>query len=137
MVSDTHPIFDMHPIRHIFPDTVPVRSELEFSGEWDALAVSELIRAKSAGFETPAFLFLGRKEANLLREHFSASFGEEAVVTLQGTYYMGLRVTELGVESFLALGGRKSQITMQDPIARRPPWRDRETDSLWQLRLRP
>jgi hypothetical protein len=25
--------------------------------------------------------------------------------------------------------------TLQDPIARRPAWRDRETEAMWQLRI--
>jgi len=38
-------------------------------------------------------------------------------------------------DRFLRIGGRKVQRTLQDPISRRPAWRDRETESLWNLRI--
>jgi hypothetical protein len=118
------------------PDTCTVESELRLAGEWDPAAVCELIRSKCTLGWTPAFLFLGRAEAALLRQHLAEVFGAEAVPVLKGTYYMGLEVIEIDVDSFVRLGGRKVVRILQDPIARRPPWRDRETDSLWQLRIR-
>lgn len=116
-------------------DYLSVPSELSFEGSWDGEAVSELIRSKCAFGETPAFLFLGRKEANLLKEHLAEIFGEDSVVTLYGTYYKGLEVVTIDCASFLATGGRKSIRTLQDPMARRPEWRDRDTDALWQFRI--
>lgn len=118
-----------------YPDVSTVPSELSFSGIWDGEAVFELIRSKSDHGETPAFLFLGRKEAVLLREHLASAFGEEAVPTLYGTYYMGLDVITIDCESFLATGGRKCIRTLQDPLSRRPAWRDRDTEALWQFRI--
>jgi hypothetical protein len=119
----------------IYPDISTVPSELSFQGDWDGEAVSELIRSKCDHGETPAFLFLGRKEASLLKEHLAESFGEESVLTLYGTYYMGLDVVPVDCESFLCTGGRKSIRTLQDPMSRRPVWRDRETEALWQFRI--
>ncbi len=118
-----------------YPDISTVPSELSFKDIWDGVAVSELIRSKCDHGETPAFLFLGRKEATLLKEHLAESFGEEAVVTLHGTYYMGLDVVTIDCESFISTGGRKAIRTLQDPMARRPAWRDRETEALWQFRI--
>ena len=117
------------------PDVATVKTELVFKDKWDSGAVSKLIRSKSAFGETPAFLFLGKKEAALLKTHLSEAFGEESVTTLHDTYYMGLDVIEIDCESFVFAGGRKSMRTLQDPISRRPQWRDRETSGLWQLRL--
>jgi hypothetical protein len=117
------------------PDTRSLVSELEFHDEWEPPAISSLIRSKCAHGESPAFLFLGRHEAGLLRNHLAASFGAGSVPTLHKTYYMGLNVIEIDVDSFVHIGGRKRIATIQDPIARRSPWRDRDTDSLWQLRL--
>lgn len=127
----------MNMIEHHPPyaDLVSVPSELSLDGSWDAEAVAALIRSKSDFGETPAFLFVGRKEAGLLKEHLAESFGEESVVTLNGTYYMGLDVVAIDCESFLATGGRKAIRTLQDPIARRPAWRDRDTEALWQFRI--
>lgn len=118
-----------------YPDISTVPSALSFENTWDSEAVSGLIRSKCAHGETPAFLFLGKKEVGLLREHLAESFGEESVVTLHGTYYMGLVVVTVDCESFITTGGRKAIRTLQDPMARRPAWRDRETEGLWQFRI--
>ena len=118
-----------------YPDISMVPSELSFEDAWDGDAVSELIRSKCAHGETPAFLFLGRKEALLLKAHLAESFGEESVVTLHGSYYMGLDIVTIDCETFLTTGGRKAIRTLQDPMARRPAWRDREVEALWQFRI--
>lgn len=118
-----------------YPDTSTVPSELSFADSWDGEAVSNLIRSKCDHEESPAFLFLGRKEAQLLKEHLAEIFGEESVVTLQGTYYKGLEVVTIECVSFLCTGGRKAIRTLQDPMSRRPAWRDRDTQTLWQFRI--
>ena len=118
-----------------YPDMSSVPSELSFEGAWDGETVSELIRSKCAHGESPAFLFLGRKEALLIKEHLAGTLGEEAVVTLYGTYYMGLDVVSIDCENFIATGGRKAIRTLQDPMSRRPAWRDREAEALWQFRI--
>lgn len=117
------------------PDVATVIPDLTMSDVWDVGAVSGLIRSKSNDVESPAFLFLGRKEALLLQEHLAGVFGAESVTTLNGTYYMGLDVVVIDCDSFLYAGGRKAIRSLHDPISRRPAWRDRETDGLWQLRL--
>lgn len=125
-------INDHHPP---YADHITVPSELSFDNVWDGEAVSELIRSKCDHGETPAFLFLGRKEARLLKEHLAEIFGEDAVANLNGTYYKGLDVVTIDCETFLATSGRKTARTLQDPMARRPAWRDRDTETLWQLRI--
>lgn len=129
MIDETHPSPQL-------PDTASIASELPMEGAWDSAAIRELIRSKCTLGETPAFLFLGKSEALLLRGHLEQAFGENSVPTLRGTYYMGLEVIEIDVASFVFVGGRKTARTLQDPIARRPAWRDRTTESLWQLQLR-
>lgn len=118
-----------------YPDLSSVPSELSFEGTWDGEAVSDLIRSKCDHGETPAFLFLGRKEALLLKKHLAETWGDESVVTLHGTYYMGLEVVPIDCETFITTGGRKAIRTLQDPMSRRPAWRDREVDALWQFRI--
>ncbi|MDP3849776.1 MAG: hypothetical protein Q8Q59_04675 [Luteolibacter sp.] len=118
-----------------YPDISTVPSELSFEDCWDGEAVSDLIRSKCDHGETPAFLFLGRKEARLLKDHLAEAFGDESVVTLHGTYYKGLDVVTVDCESFLTTGGRKAIRTLQDPMSRRPAWRDREVEALWQFRI--
>ena len=119
----------------LYPDRVSVPSELTFERIWDGEAVSNLIRSKCDHGETPAFLFLGKKEAALLREHLAQSFGDESVSTLNGSYHLGLKVVTIDCESFLATGGRKTRRPLQDAISRRPAWRDDITDSLWPFRI--
>ncbi len=117
------------------PDVATVTPELTMNDTWDTAAVSGLIRSKSGLGETPAFLFLGRKEALLLQNHLASSFGTESVTTLHDTYYMGLEVVAIDCDSFVFAAGRKVIRTLQDPISRRPQWRDRETEGLWQFRI--
>ena len=124
-----------HHTHHHTPDASSVESELTFYDSWDPEAVSQLIRSKCSLGEMPAFLFVGRKEASLLRGHLAKAFGAESVSTLRDSYYMGLEVVEIDSDSFVFVGGRKATRTLQDPIARRPAWRDRETNALWQFRL--
>lgn len=135
--SNTHPDCNMNITEHHthYPDISTVPSELSFEGSWDGEAVSNLIRSKCDHGETPAFLFLGKREAFLLQDHLAETFGEESVITIHGTYYMGLDVVTIDCPSFLCTGGRKAIRTLQDPTSRRPAWRDRESETLWQFRI--
>jgi hypothetical protein len=119
----------------IYPDISSVPSELSFEGVWDGAAVTELIRSKCDHGQTPAFLFLGKKEAILLKEHLREAWGAESIVTLKRSYYMGLEVVTIDCESFLSTGGRKAIRTSQDPLSRRAAWRDRDVDTVWQFRM--
>lgn len=125
-----HNIQDTH-----YPDHESVPSALAFQQSWDSEAVYELIRSKCGHGETPAYLLLGQKEAGLLKSHLAKAFGEDAVTTLKGTHYMGLEVVEMQCESFVATNGRKLTRTLQDPVARRPAWRNRDSEGLWQFRM--
>ena len=116
-------------------DVATATSELAMGEVWDTAAISELIRSKCDHDETPAFLFLGKKEAELLTDHLAAVFGDAAVVTLRDTYYMGLDVVVIDLDSHFSTGGRKAVRTLQDPISRRPAWRDRDTEAGWQFRV--
>lgn len=120
---------------YALPDTVSVTSELTLDDSWDATAAAGLIRSKCSLGDMPAFLFLGRKEAALLRAHLAQAFGVDSVSTLHGSYYMGLEVVEIDCDTFVHAGGRKATRMWHDSIAHRPAWKDRDTDTLWQLRL--
>lgn len=118
------------------PDVTEVATELTMSETWEAQEVATLIRSRSDDCEMPAFLFLGRKEVLLLQDHLAEVFGPESVTTLNDTYYLGLKVVAVDCDSYLRVGGRKNiGKALQDPISRRPAWRDRETDAKWQFRL--
>ena len=117
------------------PDQSLVPTEVQMGNAWDSEAIARLIRSKSNHGETPAFLFLGKKETGLLRGHLAQAFGEDAVTVLKDTYYQGLEVVTIECESFVYAGGRKVRRTLQDPITRRLPWQEREISGLWSLRL--
>jgi hypothetical protein len=121
--------------RRPYPDTSTVPSELSFEDVWDGEAMSELIRSKSEHGEIPAFLFLGRKEVQLLKEYLAEVFGEESVVNLHGTYYMGLDVVTVDCERFLSTGGRKVSQASKELEARRPAWRDLDSEGEWKFRV--
>jgi hypothetical protein len=119
----------------ILPDDRTLESELRMEAAWDHDAVAALIRSKSDHGESPAFLFLGRKEAGYLRAYLADAFGAEAVASLFDTYYLGLDVVEIDAASFLYTAGRKVNRTLQATAPRRSAWRDRETEALWQFRI--
>ncbi len=112
-----------------------LNTELALGERWDSHALAELIRSHSSHDTSPAFLFLGRHEAALLRQHLGAAFGEEAVETLNLLYYMGLEVVEIDIDRFVRVAGLKVTRTLQDPIARRHAWQQHELESLWTLRI--
>jgi hypothetical protein len=74
---------------------------------WDTLAVARLIRENSTGETSPAFIYLGRIETSLLRDHLAQAFGAASVMTLHETYYMGLKVVSVNLDSYLQTGGSK------------------------------
>ncbi len=74
---------------------------------WDTLAVARLIKENSTSETSPAFLYLGRQEAILLRDHLANAFGGASVVTLNEMYYMGLKVVTVDADSYLQTGGSK------------------------------
>jgi len=74
---------------------------------WDSLAIARLIRENSTAENSPAFLYLGRIETKLLRDHLAQAFGAASVMTLNETYYMGLKVITVDAMSYLQTGGSK------------------------------
>ena len=90
------------------PDTFSLASEAALSDTWESGVLAEIIRRKSAAGEAPTSLLLGRREAALLRSHWAAAFGEDSVVTLKGSYYMGLEVVEIDCPEFFHTCGHKT-----------------------------
>lgn len=74
---------------------------------WDSLAVVRIIRENSTSETSPAFLYLGRIETELLRDHLAQAFGAASVTTLNETYYMGLKVVSVDADNYFLTGGRK------------------------------
>lgn len=117
------------------PDSVSLASEANFAETWDSSVLAEILRQKSHPGEAPAFLLLGRKEASLLRSHLAAAFGEEAVTTLKGTYYMGLEIVEIDFPEFFHTGGRKPAPRSYGLTGSGGSRLDGDTGSIWRLRL--
>ncbi|MGE9267941.1 MAG: hypothetical protein ACQKBY_07575 [Verrucomicrobiales bacterium] len=113
----------------------PVASEVELLDSWDPRVLRALIERKSREGRSPAFLFLGKKEAALLRQHLAASFGDESVTSLKDLYYMGLEVIELEMESFLRTAGMKRLRSFQEREGRKPKKSDIYSGSLWSFDL--
>jgi len=119
--TNTHPQENMNTIqdKQAFPDLYSRPSLHKFGGNWDTVAVARIIRENSEAGRSPAFLFLGREETELLRAHLGAAFGEESVTTLHDTYYMGLKVVTVDAEQYICTGGSKEARTIQAPDFRR------------------
>lgn len=105
-----------HPPK--YPDLSSNPTALTFGKNWDTLAVARLIHGNSPSGTSPAFLFLGRKEASLLHDHLAQAFGEESVTTLHDTYYMGLKIIMVDAEQYIRTGGSKPALTLQSPRLR-------------------
>lgn len=74
---------------------------------WDSRVVTRMIRENSTYEISPAFLYLGRIETELLRDHLAQAFGAASVSTLNETYYMGLKVVSVDADSYILTGGKK------------------------------
>lgn len=113
------------------PTELKPRSELELDNRWDTDALRRLINRKTAEGRRPAFLFLGAREADLLRQHLGAAFGPESVRTLKNLYYMGLEVIELEIDSYLRTAGIKRVEGLKEALNRNPGWEDLEASRFW------
>lgn len=105
--------------KQAFPDLFSRPTAHKFRGTWDSLAVARLITMNSNAGRSPAFLYLGRTETELLRTHLGEAYGEEVVSTLHETYYMGLKVVSVDAEHYICTGGSKATRTIQAPSFRR------------------
>lgn len=132
-----HPEEDLPPIgNNAGPDqqnepNFDVASELVLFHEWKTEAIRDLIDRKSTVGRTPAFLFVGRHEAYLLRNHLGAAFGNESVQSLKNLYYMGLEVIEVNTDHFLRTAGMKRVKEFRDRAGHTPKWKDISNVSFW------
>ena len=111
-------------------------SELKLVYHWQSEEIRRLIQRKTKSGRRPSYLFLGRHEADLLRDHLGAAFGPESVRTLKNLYYMGLQVVELDIESYLRTAGSKRVDALTEALNHRPSWKDLEASSFWSFLLR-
>ena len=111
-------------------------SELKLRDRWDSEKIRQLVERKSSKGRKPSFLFLGRTEAELLREHLGAAFGPESVRSLKNLYYMGMEVVETEAESYVRTAGAKRIEGLTEALNRKPGWRDIEASSFWFFSVR-
>lgn len=86
---------------------------------WDSDLVANLIAEQSSETKRPAQLFLGVREAGLLKDHLNQVFGYGAAASLKGCYYQGLEVVELQISSYLRVAGEKKMSRLQTQLLRR------------------
>ena len=110
-------------------------SELHLGRAWRPDAIRELVKQKTSAGRKPAFLFLGKHEAGLLREHLGTNFGPESVRSLRNLYYQGMEVIELDTPSFLRTAGMKRILNFRSDRGRTPRWKDLSHHSFWSLAL--
>lgn len=81
--------------------------DVQFDEKWNTSALRAVVDQRCHAGRKPSHLFLGRKEATLLRTHLGEAFGEESVATFNDLYYMGMLVTELDTPSCVRVAGEK------------------------------
>ncbi|MEM0896359.1 MAG: hypothetical protein AAGJ79_05685 [Verrucomicrobiota bacterium] len=108
--------------------------DLVLDDSWDTSQLRRLIDARCAADRKPTHLFLGRREAGLLRGHLSEAFGEEEVSKLDHLWYMGLRVFELDIDSFARVAGDKFMKQIDDDPEKLKKWK-RDDFAGWQLKF--
>lgn len=106
-------------------------TELIFRDRWDSKAIRQLLERKTSKGRKPSFLFLGRAEAELLRQHLGSAFGPESVRSLKNLYYMGMEVVETDADSYVRTAGAKRVESLTEALDRQPGWRDIEASSFW------
>lgn len=86
------------------PTETPSR-DLFVKGKWCPDEVRQIIAARSDKHRQPTHLFLGRREAKLLREYLREHENVDAAIDLEGREYMGLTILLHDSESLLRLAG--------------------------------
>ena len=111
------------------------RSELHMFDRWKSESVRALINRKTSRGRKPAFLFVGRQEAELLRSHLGTAFGPESVRSLNNLYYMGLEVREVQCDSYFRTAGSKRVAGLEEALNRLPTPQDIEASAFWHYSL--
>ena len=127
------PMNTLHPS---YPSSaIKPRTELRMFDRWNTEAIRALINRKTSQGRKPAFLFLGRQETELLRQHLGTAFGSDNVRSLKNVYYMGLEVREVDTESYLRTAGSKRVQGLEEALNREPNHCDLEASSFWHYAL--
>ena len=81
--------------------------DIELEDRWDTSALRQVVDSRCHDGRKPSHLFLGKKEAALLRQHLGEAFGAETVATFNDLYYMGMLVIEMSTPSCVRVAGEK------------------------------
>ena len=109
--------------------------DLVLDDAWDTSQLRRLIDARCEADRKPTHLFLGRKEAGLLRRHLGEAFGHEEVSKIDHLWYMGLRVFELDIDSFARVAGDKFMKDIDNDPVKLQKWKEDDFAG-WQLKFR-
>lgn len=90
------------------------------AGDFDPIALRDLLREAMAMGHNPSRLVMGRQEADAFRRFLLEEFEEVATTPLRDRYYLGLHLAEEDTPSKMELAGEKGP----DADQFRPPWRD-------------
>lgn len=86
------------------PTGTPNR-DLFITGKWCPDELRRIIAARSENQRRPTHLFLGRREAGLLRDYLREHEATDEEIELEGREYMGLTIVLHDSESLLRLAG--------------------------------
>jgi|GEM_PF-1845849 len=117
---------NQHP--HKSPTNSPQRDLYFAKGVWDSSEIRELIDTRSENERIPSHLFLGKREAQLLRQHLRQAFPEQGEFDLQGFRFLGLEIVLHESDSLLRLAGDLYMGHLartgkhRDPIEDSPSW---------------
>ena len=90
-----------------------------------------MIQRKTEAGRKPAYLFLGRREADLLRRHLGIAIDSGSVPNLIGHRYAGLKVVDLETDSYLRTARKKRVEGLVEALDRQPGWHELEASSFW------
>ena len=109
------------------PTNTPCR-DLFVKGTWCPEEIRQIISARADRHRQPAHLFLGKREARLLREYLAEHENAAKDIDLQGLQYMGLTIVLLESTSLLRVAGDlyMNHLTrtgrLRDPIDTSTSW---------------
>ncbi len=106
--------------------------DVRFGDRWDTSALRKVVDARCHAGRKPSHLFLGKKEAELLRNHLGEAFGEAAVETFNDLYYMGMLVVELNTASCVRVAGEKFMDKLERSGLQLADWHG-DDFSAWEL----
>lgn len=106
--------------------------DIIFGEVWNTSALRKVVDKRCHDGRKPSHLFLGRREAALLRTHLGEAFGPETVQTFNDIYYMGMLVVELETPTCVRVAGEKFMDRLESKKIDLGKWKE-DQFSEWEL----